>query len=149
VSDEVAIYSRRCPHWQTRFNGEPFVALSCTWHLSNWYRPPIACWTVQGPGVAAPTRSRIFAIRFYTSSVTDALFTGRARFVGAWLIDWPYIDGAKFGEGIDFRKANSVVLSASFVGAWPRPLSWATSGRTVGRPDPLTRATRKIRLSAI
>jgi hypothetical protein len=37
--------------------------------------------------------------------------------VGAWLIDWPYIDGAKFGEGIDFRKANFVVLSASFVGA--------------------------------
>lgn len=37
--------------------------------------------------------------------------------MGAWLIDWPYIDGAKFGEGIDFRKANFVVLSASFVGA--------------------------------
>ena len=37
--------------------------------------------------------------------------------MGAWLIDWPYIDGAKFGEGIDFLKANFVVLSASFVGA--------------------------------
>jgi hypothetical protein len=37
--------------------------------------------------------------------------------VVAWFIGWPYFDGAKFGERIDFRKANFVVLSASFVGA--------------------------------
>jgi hypothetical protein len=43
-----AIYSRRCSHWQTRFNGEPFVALSCTWHLSNWVQT--ADRLLDGPG---------------------------------------------------------------------------------------------------